>query len=227
MTQARTSAGQNFQDNILGTLRDRSQLVTLYLKSRLSVRGRVMDFDPYVVLVQPLDGGPLHALVNNAGVSPKAPTKERLGCLNGDIDGWYGVYQLNFFAPLLLARGFAAALELGQGAIVNITSIAGHAIHPFAGSAYSTSKAALSALTRELAVEFGPVGVRVNAVAPGEIRTAMLSPETETLIPRIPLHRLGTPGDVAATVYYLCGEGAAYVTGTEIFVTGGEHLYAP
>jgi NAD(P)-dependent dehydrogenase (short-subunit alcohol dehydrogenase family) len=64
-------------------------------------------------------------------------------------------------------------------------------------------------------------------VAPGEIRTAMLSPETETLIPRIPLHRLGTPEDVAATVYYLCDEGAAYVTGTEIFVTGGEHLYAP
>jgi NAD(P)-dependent dehydrogenase (short-subunit alcohol dehydrogenase family) len=174
-----------------------------------------------------LDGGPLHALVNNAGVSPKAPTKERLGCLNGDIDGWYGVYQLNFFAPLLLARGFADALALGKGSIVNITSIAGHAIHPFAGSAYSTSKAALSALTRELAVEFGPMGVRVNAVAPGEIRTAMLSPETETLIPRIPLHRLGTPEDVAATVFYLCGEGAAYVTGTEIFVTGGEHLYAP
>src|SRR5438128_987504 len=58
MTQARTSAGQNFQDNILGTLRDRSQPVTFYLKSRLSVRGKVMDFDPYVVLVQPLDGGP-------------------------------------------------------------------------------------------------------------------------------------------------------------------------
>jgi NAD(P)-dependent dehydrogenase (short-subunit alcohol dehydrogenase family) len=174
-----------------------------------------------------LDGGPLHALVNNAGVSPKAPTKERLGCLNGDIDGWYGVYQLNFFAPLLLARGFADALALGKGSIVNITSIAGHAIHPFAGSAYSISKAALSALTREMAVEFAQLGVRVNAVAPGEIRTAMLSPETEVLIPRIPLQRLGTPEDVAATVYYLCGEGAGYVTGTEIFVTGGQHLYSP
>jgi len=174
-----------------------------------------------------LEGGPLHALVNNAGVSPKAPTKERLGCLNGDIPGWHDVFQLNFFAPLLLARGFASALALGKGSIVNITSIAGHAIHPFAGSAYSTSKAALSALTRELAVEFGQLGVRVNAVAPGEISTAMLSPETVTLIPRIPLHRLGTPEDVADTVHYLCGPGAAYVTGTEIFVTGGEHLYAP
>src|SRR5689334_19115614 len=174
-----------------------------------------------------LDGKPLHALVNNAGVSPKTPYKERMGCLNGDIAGWYDVFQLNFFAPLLLARGFADALAPARGCIVNITSIAGHAIHPFAGSAYSTSKAALSALTRELAVELAQLGVRVNAVAPGEIRTAMLSPETEMLIPRIPLARLGTPEDVAATVFYLCGEGAGYVTGTEIFVTGGQHLYSP
>ena len=73
MTQPRTSAGQNFQDNILGTLRDRSQLVTLYLKSRLSVRGRVMDFDPYVVLVQPLDGGPLQMVYKSAIVSMSYP----------------------------------------------------------------------------------------------------------------------------------------------------------
>ena len=172
-----------------------------------------------------LEGGPLHALVNNAGWSPKTPFKERLGCLNGDLAAWRQVFELNFFAPLKLARGFAPALHKGRGAIVNITSIAGHAVHPFAGSAYSTSKAALSALTREMAVEFAQPGVRVNAVAPGEIETAMLSPETEVLIPRIPLHRLGTPEDVASTIFYLCSDGSAYVTGTEIFVTGGQHLY--
>ena len=102
------------------------------------------------------------------------------------------------------ARGFAPALHRGQGAIVNITSIAGHAIHPFAGSAYSTSKAALSALTREMAVEFAELGVRVNAVAPGEIETAMVGPEYESLIPRIPMHRMGTPEEVAAAVFQLC-----------------------
>ena len=74
-------------------------------------------------------------------------------------------------------------------------------IHPFAGSAYSTSKAALSALTREMAVEFADLGVRVNAVAPGEIETAMIGPEYETLIPRIPMHRMGRPEEVASTVY--------------------------
>lgn len=172
-----------------------------------------------------LGGGALDALVNNAGLSPKTPFHERLGCLNGEIAAWHEVFQLNFFTPLSLARGFAAALARGKGAIVNVTSIAGHAVHPFAGSAYSTSKAALSALTREMAVEFAQLGVRVNAVAPGEIETAMLSPETEVLIPRIPLHRLGTPEDVAATIFYLCAPEASYVTGTEIFVTGGQHLY--
>jgi len=76
-----------------------------------------------------------------------------------------------------------------------------------------------------MAVEFAQLGVRVNAVAPGEIETAMLSPETEVLIPRIPLQRLGAPEDVAATIFYLCSDQSAYVTGTEIFVTGGQHLF--
>ncbi len=182
--------------------------------------------DRFVAEARALIGeGTLDALVNNAGVSPKTPFKERLGCLNGEIADWRAVFQLNFFTPLSLARGFAAALARGKGAIVNVTSIAGHSVHPFAGSAYSTSKAALSALTREMAVEFAQLGVRVNAVAPGEIETQMLSPETEVLIPRIPLHRLGTPEDVASAIYYLCSADSAYVAGTEIFVTGGQHLY--
>lgn len=173
--------------------------------------------------------GPVHALVNNAAISPKTPYQERLGCLNGDIDRWREVFELNLFAPLILARGFATALQRGakQGgaAIVNITSIAGHAIHPFAGSAYSTSKAALSALTREMAVEFAQLGVRVNAVAPGEIETEMIGEEYEPLINRIPMHRMGTPEEVAACVFQLCSSDFSYVTGTEIFVTGGQHVY--
>jgi NAD(P)-dependent dehydrogenase (short-subunit alcohol dehydrogenase family) len=168
---------------------------------------------------------PLQALVNNAGVSPKTPYKERLGCLNGDIDAWRDVFELNLFAPLRLSRGFAAALHRGRGTVVNITSVAGHAIHPFAGSAYSVSKAALSALTREMAAEFGALGVRVNAIAPGEIATDMLSPETDALIPRIPLGRLGEPEEVASVIYFLCSAQSGYVSGTEIFVTGAQHIY--
>jgi NAD(P)-dependent dehydrogenase (short-subunit alcohol dehydrogenase family) len=169
--------------------------------------------------------GRLDALVNNAGVSPKPPSGERLHTLNGDIASWHAVFHLNFFVPLLLGRAFAEALERAKGSIVNVTSIAGHYVHPFAGSAYSISKAALSALTREMASDFARLGVRVNAVAPGEIETAMLSPQTSTLLPRIPLGRLGVPEEVAGAIFFLCGEEARYVTGTEIFVTGGQHVY--
>ncbi|MAH84274.1 MAG: oxidoreductase [Rhodospirillaceae bacterium TMED8] len=171
-----------------------------------------------------LNGGPLHGLVNNAGMSPKTPYRERLGCLNGDLDAWKDVFELNFYAPLRLSRGFASSLHRGKGAIVNVTSIAGHIVHPFAGSAYSTSKSALSGLTREMANEFAEMGVRVNAVAPGEISTEMIEPEYEMLIPRIPMGHMGTPEDVARTIYFLCSEDSGYVTGSEIWVTGGQHM---
>lgn len=174
--------------------------------------------------VEALGDEPLHALINNAGVSPKTPYKERLGILNGSIDGWHNVFELNFFAPLRLARAFSRKLSRGKGTVINITSIAGHYVHPFAGSAYSISKAALSGLTREMAAEFAQLGVRVNAVAPGEIATEMISEEYEALIPRIPLDRMGSVGDVAGVVFRLCDEDFSYVTGTEVFVDGGQRL---
>jgi NAD(P)-dependent dehydrogenase (short-subunit alcohol dehydrogenase family) len=172
-----------------------------------------------------LAGEPLHALVNNAGVSPKTPYRERLGILHGELEEWRAVFELNFFAALELGRGFAGDLGRGKGAIVNVTSIAGHATHPFAGSAYSTSKAALSALTREMAVEFAALGVRVNAVAPGEIETEMVGPDYEPLITRIPMQRMGTIDEVAAVIFRLCEADFGYVTGSEIFITGGQHLF--
>lgn len=196
---------------------------TLHIPTDLSDAASLSHF--ITAATGALAGGPLHALVNNAGMSPKTPYKERLGCLNGDLHAWREVFEINFFAALQLARAFAAPLHRGKGAIVNVTSIAGHRVHPFAGSAYSISKAALSALTRELAHEFAALDVRVNAVAPGEIETDMIQPEYETLISRIPLERMGAPEDVANAIYYLCSEQAGYVTGTELWVTGGQHLY--
>ncbi len=83
----------------------------------------------------------------------------------------------------------------------------------------------MSGLTREMAVELAQLGVRVNAVAPGEIKTEMISPEYEALIPRIPLERMGSVDDVAGVIFRLCSDDFAYVTGTEVFVTGGQHLY--
>ena len=111
-----------------------------------------------------------------------------------------------------------------QGAIVNVTSIAGSRVHPFAGIAYATSKAALAALTREMAMDFGPLGVRVNSISPGEIDTAILSPGTENLIAQIPLRRLGSPEEVAKAIYFLCTEQSSYVNGAELMINGGQHV---
>ncbi len=171
-----------------------------------------------------LHGGRLEALVNNAGISPKGPDGERLSSLDTDLRDWGKVFHVNFFAPIVLARGLREELAAAQGAVVNVTSIAGARVHPFAGAAYATSKAALAALTREMAHDFGPLGVRVNAIAPGEIETAILSPGTEKLIEEIPLRRLGRPEEVARTIHYLCTAESSYVTGVEIEINGGQHV---
>ena len=168
--------------------------------------------------------GRLDALVNNAGISPKGPDGERLDTITTDLRSWGQVFHVNFFSSVVLARGLIDELQAAQGAVVNVTSIAGSRVHPFAGAAYATSKAALAALTREMAHDFGPLGVRVNAIAPGEIETAILSPGTDKLAEGLPLRRLGQPEEVADVIFHLCGPGASYVTGTEIEINGGQHV---
>lgn len=170
------------------------------------------------------NGGALHALVNNAGISPKGAEGKRLNSLETNMQIWRAVFQVNFYAPIMLARGLFNELKAARGAIVNVTSIAGSHVHPFAGTAYATSKTALAALTREMASDFGPHGIRVNAIAPGEIETSILSPGTEKLVEQLPLRRLGQTSEVADTIYYLCSEKASYVTGAEIHINGGQHV---
>lgn len=177
-----------------------------------------------VELIRDRLDGPLDALVNNAGVSPKGPNGERLNTIDTDLMTWGQVFHVNFFAPVVLARGLSEELSEAKGAVVNVTSIAGARVHPFAGAAYATSKAALAALTREMAHDFGPMGVRVNAIAPGEVETAILSPGTEKIIEGLPLRRLGQPAEVADVIYFLCSDAASYVTGTEIEVNAGQHV---
>ena len=171
-----------------------------------------------------LDDGHLHALVNNAAISPKAEGGRRLSSIDTTLEVWNHVFRVNLFAPLMLARGLLDQLTAAKGSVVNVTSIAGSRVHPFAGAAYSTSKAALAALTREMAADFGRLGVRVNAIAPGEIDTAILSPGTEKIVEQIPLHRLGTPEEVAKIIYVLCTETSSYVNGAEIHINGGQHV---
>ncbi|HYH71116.1 MAG TPA: SDR family oxidoreductase [Methyloceanibacter sp.] len=166
----------------------------------------------------------LHALVNNAGISPKGEGGGRLSTVDTPLEAWQKVFQVNFFGPLLLARGLIDELETAGGTVVNVSSIAGSRVHPFAGSAYATSKAALAALTRELAADFAPRGIRVNAISPGEIDTAILSPGTETLVAGIPMRRLGTPEEVAKAIYFLCTDQSSYINGAELHINGGQHV---
>ncbi len=171
-----------------------------------------------------LPDGKLDALVNNAGISPKGAGGARLGVLNSGPDDWLGVFSVNLFSVALLARGLVDVLAEG-GAIVNVTSIAGSRVHPYAGAAYAASKAGLAALTREMASEFAPLGVRVNAISPGEIDTAILSPGTKEFAEReVPMRRLGRPEEVAAAIFYLCSGAASYVNGAELHINGGQHV---
>jgi NAD(P)-dependent dehydrogenase (short-subunit alcohol dehydrogenase family) len=172
-----------------------------------------------------LNGAPLHALVNNAGISPKGPGGARLGVVGSDALTWTTVLNVNLVSIALLARALLPELEAAQGSIVNVTSIAGSRVHPFAGVAYAASKAGLAALTREIAHEFGPHGVRANAIAPGEIATSILSPGTDQLVEaNVPMKRLGTPREVAETIHFLCSETSAYINGAEIHINGGQHV---
>ena len=172
-----------------------------------------------------LDNGRLHALVNNAGISPKGPGGQRLGVLASDAALWTAVLNVNLVSTALLARALMPELEAAGGSIVNVTSIAGSRVHPFAGAAYAASKAGLAALTREMAHEFGGRGVRANAIAPGEIETAMLSAGTDALVTaEVPMRRLGTPREVADIIHFLCSGASSYVNGSEIHINGGQHV---
>lgn len=172
-----------------------------------------------------LPDGKLQALVNNAGISPKGPGGSRLGVLSSDAETWTKVLNVNLISIALLARELLPELEAAQGSIVNVTSIAGSRVHPFAGVAYAASKAGLAALTRELAHELGPRGVRANAIAPGEIETSILSPGTDKLVEQeVPMRRLGSPREVAETIYFLCSNASSYINGAEIHINGGQHV---
>ena len=188
--------------------------------SDLSRIGELAD-----IVRERLPNGRLHAMINNAGISPKGPNGSRLGVLSTDAETWMHVLNVNLVSTALLVRALTEELSAGKGSIVNVTSIVGSRVHPFAGVAYAASKAGLAALTRELASELAPRGIRTNAIAPGEIDTAILSPGTADLVAReVPMRRLGGTREVAETIYFLCSDASSYINGSEIYIDGGQHV---
>lgn len=163
--------------------------------------------------------GKLDILVNNAGVAPMGAFVDM-----SDSD-FEATYLTNLIAPAALIREAIPHLSQSGGAVVNISTAAARAVLPGL-SAYLPSKAALSHLTRLLAVELGPLGIRVNAVAPGATRTAMADDiiatyGEESVVAMTPLGRVGEPSDIAETVSYLASKKSGWVTGQIIETTGG------
>lgn len=160
--------------------------------------------------------GTVDGLVNNAGVIHFAD------CWQHGDDEWDDLFATNLTAPFRLAQAFARHwIGAGRhGAIVNVGSIESEvAIERQAG--YAASKGGLLGLTRAMALELAPHGIRVNAVGPGVIATEMSDTMLETIRPRIPLGRMGSPSEVGDAVGFLLSDLAGYVTGTILYADGG------
>ena len=164
--------------------------------------------------------GRIDALVNNAGIAIFKPL------LDVSIEEWQRVLAVNLTGPFLMTQAVAPVMrDQGGGAIVNITSISGLRASTLR-VAYGTSKAALAHLTRQQAAELAQYNIRVNAVAPGPVETAMAkqvhTPEIRSdYHDHIPLNRYGLETELANAIHFLCGEQASYITGQELAVDGG------
>ena len=167
-----------------------------------------------------LGGGHVDILVNNAGVFPFGPTPD---ASDAEIDT---VYAVNVKAPFILVGKLAPAMAArGHGAIVNVLTMVAH--FGVAGMAlYGSSKAALTLLTKAWAAEFGPSGVRVNAVSPGPTRTEGTAPWATSWTssrPLAPAGRPAAPEEIATAISYLAGDEASFVHGAIIDVDGGRN----
>ena len=165
--------------------------------------------------------GPIRILVNNAGIF-----------LRGNLvtaDGrerWDRTMAVNVQGPFNVTMAFVEQLRLTRGTIVNIASINSY-VAPAGSGAYPVSKGALAQFTRALASELAPDGVRVNALAPGLIATAMTEPtradprRLEAFLAHVPMKRVGEPEELAGPVVFLCSDAASYITGAILPVDGG------
>ncbi len=185
--------------------------------------GDVDGLDAFVADLAVQLGGPIDTLVINAGTNPS------FGPLFGTSwEAWRKTMQVNLEGPFALVRAVClAAFETGTPvSIVVVSSILGDAAAPMQG-VYGMTKAALISMTRTLAVELAPAGVRINALAPGLIDTKLAAAIVSDdglrtgVLARTPLGRVGQPSDVAGAAVFLCSDAAAYITGQVLHVDGG------
>jgi NAD(P)-dependent dehydrogenase (short-subunit alcohol dehydrogenase family) len=165
--------------------------------------------------------GKLDCIVNNAGLNVRGDFRHM-----SDAD-WVTIREVNLDGVVRIARdGFSLLKASGQGSLINLASIMGHrGLRQLAG--YAATKGAVSALTRALAVEYAPFGIRVNALAPGFIETKLTGQVlrnpaiSKALIEQTPMKRFGTPEDIARAALFFASDDSAFVTGAELAVDGG------
>ncbi len=189
----------------------------------LAMRCDVADFDSIQAMAQEVRRrfGRCDVLVNNAGITATPAALEDF-----PIDEWDRVLRVNLRGALLCAQALVPMMFAARsGSVVNVASISARS--PTRAGAYGASKAALRALTQQMAVEWGPRGVRANSVSPGMIRTPLSEVHyekegmLESRTAKIPARRIGQPQDIAGIVSFLASDAARYINGEDIVVDGG------
>ncbi|MBC7858593.1 MAG: acetoacetyl-CoA reductase [Burkholderiaceae bacterium] len=185
----------------------------------------VGDFEACATMLQKLLGelGRVDVLVNNAGITRDHSLR------NMDRESWAEVMRTNLDSVFNMSKHvLEPMLQQKWGRIINISSVNGQK-GAFGQSNYAAAKAGVHGFTKALALEVARHGVTVNTVSPGYLQTPMVSkvpPEVmeSKILPQIPLGRLGQPDEVAALVAYLASDEAAFVTGANIAINGGQHM---
>ena len=185
----------------------------------------VADYDSCKKAVAQIvkDVGPIDVLVNNAGITRDTTFRKM------EKDGWDAVMKTNLDSVFNMTKPVIDAMaERGWGRVINVSSVNGQK-GAFGQTNYSAAKAGMHGFTKAAALEYARKGVTVNTISPGYIGTKMVMAIPKDvldskIIPQIPIGRLGKPEEVAGLVAYLCSEEAAFVTGANIAINGGQHM---
>ncbi len=197
------------------------------LKSGIDINiaeGDVTNYNSISKMVQKIQKniGPINILINNAGISMDAPLRKM------NLEQWNNVISTNLTSVFICTQlVINSMIECGWGRVINIASINGHK-GSFGASNYSAAKSGMYGFTKSVALEVVKKGITVNTISPGYCDTPLLknipSEILKKIVAEIPIGRLGKPSEIAAAVSYLCSEEAAFITGTDISITGGQYM---